>query len=158
VRGQESCDLVRLIKKQPSGFVHGDLTPMIDMTFQLIAFFMVLLNFTDAQQNAEIHLPSSQLAKPPEQPFEEPRTIQLTRDGTILFSGHEVTVGPPLEHLLLIERQVLQRTTHKPPSAVTIVLRADADARTGDVQQVIKLCQATGFEKFSLRARQSDGR
>jgi len=26
----------------------GDMTPMIDMTFQLIAFFMVLLNFSEA--------------------------------------------------------------------------------------------------------------
>ena len=26
----------------------GDLTPMIDMAFQLIAFFMVLINFTQS--------------------------------------------------------------------------------------------------------------
>ena len=40
------------------------MTPMIDMTFQLIAFFMVLVNFADADQNARIRLPSSELAKP----------------------------------------------------------------------------------------------
>ena len=43
-----------------------DMTPMIDMTFQLIAFFMVLLNFGESEIDARIKLPSSQLAKPPE--------------------------------------------------------------------------------------------
>ena len=38
------------------------MTPMIDMTFQLIAFFMVLINFTEADQNQAINLPSSELA------------------------------------------------------------------------------------------------
>ena len=31
------------IKKPKSEILEGDLTPMIDMTFQLIAFFMVLI-------------------------------------------------------------------------------------------------------------------
>lgn len=36
-------------------------------------------------------------------------------------------------------------------STVSIVIRADRDTPAGDVQQVIKLAQAEGFEKFALR-------
>ena len=41
----------------------GDMTSMIDMTFQLIAFFMILINFADAEANQDIKLPASQLAE-----------------------------------------------------------------------------------------------
>ena len=44
-----------------------DLTPMIDMTFQLIAFFMILLNFSAVDRNEDIQLPLSELAKPPKE-------------------------------------------------------------------------------------------
>ena len=150
---------MRLIRKPSSGVSPGDLTPMIDMTFQLIAFFMVLLNFTEAEQHQRINLPSSELAKPPDQPFEEPRTLQLTKNGTVLFAGDEVPVGPLLERRLLTERQILERTANKSPSMVTVIIRADADAQTGEIQEIIQLCQKMGFEKFVLRARQrEDGR
>ena len=62
------------IKKPDSGIAEGDLTPMIDMTFQLIAFFMVLINFSQAEQNDKIELPLSELAKPPEGRLEHPVT------------------------------------------------------------------------------------
>ncbi|OHB78727.1 MAG: hypothetical protein A2W31_06395, partial [Planctomycetes bacterium RBG_16_64_10] len=139
---------MRLIRSLPAECAELDMTPMIDMTFQLIAFFMVLLNFTDAEQDQRIRLPSSTLAKPPDHPFSDPRTLQLTKHGTVLFAGDEVAVGPLLERLLKTERQVLERTSQKGPEAVTMIIRADADAKTGDVQRIIELCQRIGFEKF----------
>lgn len=145
---------MRLIRKTLPDVVTCDWTPMIDMTFQLIAFFMVLLNFTEAEQDRRIRLPSSELAKPPDHPFEEPRTLQLTKQGTVLFAGDEVPMGPMLERLLKTERQVLQRTSQKGPEVVTMIIRADADAKAGEVQKVMELCQGVGFEKFALRARQ----
>ena len=39
------------VKRHKPTIHEGDLTPMIDMTFQLIAFFMVLINFTDTEQD-----------------------------------------------------------------------------------------------------------
>ena len=38
---------------------------MIDMTFQLIAFFMLVINFSDVEQDQRVQLPASELAKPP---------------------------------------------------------------------------------------------
>jgi biopolymer transport protein ExbD len=146
---------MRIKSRSTPSFAGFDLTPMIDMAFQLIAFFMVLLNFTEAEQDQRINLPASELAKPPEEPFEEPRTIQLTRDGKVLFSGRESTVGPQLERLLIAERQVLQRAVGKDPTSVTIIIRADESARTGLVQQIMRLCQQVGFSRFALRAKQT---
>ncbi len=137
----------------PAG--EGDMTPMIDMTFQLIAFFMVLINFSDAEQDQRIKLPLSQLAQPPDAPFEEPLYIQLTKDSTVLFAGDEVPVAG-LEPLLQRERQVLERHPEKDPSMVTVIIRADGMAKTGEVQEIIEACQNSRFEKFALRAQQEE--
>ncbi len=131
-----------------------DMTPMIDMTFQLIAFFMIALNFSAAEQDERIKLPASLLAIPPQDAAKEPLTLQLTQQGTVLFNGGELSV-PDLRGSLLHERRVMERLG-TPVSEATIIIRADALAATGKVQDLIKLCQETGFEIYSLRAKQSD--
>ena len=131
-----------------------DMTPMIDMTFQLIAFFMVLMNFSEAEQDERIKLPASLLAKPPEGPVEFPLTMQLTKEGTVLFGATEQRVED-LAGALTRERQVLELRGDTPANA-TVIIRADADAQTGRVQELIDICQRTGFEKFTLRAKQEE--
>ncbi len=44
------------------------------------------------------------------------------------------------------------RSDGKDPTLATVIVRADGRARTGDVQQVIRICQEQGFERFALRA------
>jgi len=139
------------VRKKEAEFIEGDLTPMIDMTFQLIAFFMVLINFSDAEQDQRINLPSSELAKPPDAPFEEPRYVQLTKDDTVLFAGEEIPIEK-LEPILQREKSVLLRDPDKTTSMVTIIIRADSASKTGRVQELIEICQDVGFEKFALRA------
>ncbi len=131
-----------------------DMTPMIDMTFQLIAFFMVLLNFGEGEQDARVRLPSSQLAKPPEVAFESPLVLQLTGDGGVIFSGEVLPISE-LDEPLRKERRFLEYNGKK-TSDTTVILRADADAKTGVVQEVIQKCQENGFESFALRAKQEE--
>ena len=57
---------MKISNKKVTQILEGDLTPMIDMTFLLIAFFMLLINFSEVDRAEEIMLPSSMLAKPPE--------------------------------------------------------------------------------------------
>ncbi len=140
--------------KRRATFIGGDMTPMIDMTFQLIAFFMVLINFSEADQNVRIHLPSSELAKPPDAPVDSPITLQLTKKGTIILGPDETTLGG-LQALLTREAVVIRAGKGKVADA-TIIIRADREAKTGRVQEVIKVCQETGFEKFALRAKQQE--
>ena len=55
-------------KRKTENIFEGDLTPMIDVVFQLIAFFMLIINFSEVVKSEEIQLPLSELAKPPEEP------------------------------------------------------------------------------------------
>jgi len=132
-----------------------DMTPMIDMTFQLITFFMFVMNFSEAEQDERIQLPLSQLAKPVEGVMETPITLQLTNSGSIIYAGELVAVrdiGGYLER----EKSVML-DAGKEPSAATVIVRADGRAKTGEVQEIIRICQEKGFERFALRAQYDEG-
>jgi biopolymer transport protein ExbD len=129
---------------------------MIDMTFQLITFFMFVMNFSEAEQDDRIQLPSSQLAKPAEGVIEKPITLQLTNAGSVIYAGELVAVrdiGGYLER----EKTVMIDAGREPNTA-TIIVRADGRAKTGEVQDIIRICQEKGFERFALRAQYDDRR
>ena len=128
-----------------------DMTPMIDMTFQLITFFMFVMNFSEAEQDDRIQLPLSQLAKPVDGPVEKPITLQLTSKGSVIYAGELIglrDIGSFLER----EKSVMVDAGRE-PTAATVIVRADGNAKTGEVQEIIKICQEKGFEKFALRAK-----
>ena len=142
------------VKRHKSDIHEGDLTPMIDMTFQLIAFFMVLINFTDAAQDDRIKLPSSNLAKPPDVPFDISITLQLTKDGQVIYAGRTIDMREAKQQLIK-EKQLLEYQGDK-ASEATIIVRADATVKTGIVQELIEVAQEAQFEKFALRAKQKE--
>ena len=149
---------MRIKPKKDTSIVEGDLTPMIDMTFQLIAFFMLVINFSDVEQDQRVELPASELAKPPSAPYEQPLTIHLTKNDTYIFGGQEYSKIARLKSSLLLETQIIKRHTSKKLADATVIIRADGDARTGQVQEVIQACQELEFERFALRGKQSEER
>jgi hypothetical protein len=148
------------MRRPRSNIVDGDMTPMIDMTFQLIAFFMVLINFTQSEQNERIQLPDSQLAKPPDAPLEYPITLHLTKEGTVIIGGEEIMAiaGAGSSRYLSREANVLRikgkpqrdrRHDHHPRA------QGGPDRpRPGDDQASAR---KNNFEKFALRAKEDVG-
>jgi biopolymer transport protein ExbD len=132
-----------------------DMTPMIDMTFQLIAFFMMLINFSEGDQNERIQLPASELAKPAVSPLESPITLHVTDEDSVIIGGQEISVDG-LKPFLDREASVLTMRG-KSPAVATVIIRGDMDAKTITVQDVIKACQLSRFEKFVLRAKEEQG-
>jgi biopolymer transport protein ExbD len=134
--------------------VEGDMTSMIDMVFQLIAFFMVLINFSQDDQNAKISLPVSELAKPTEGAVEFPIVIHLDKDARIYMGANEATVDS-VKALLGTEVAVL-RSNQKSAADGNIIIRAHKNAAGGKVQDLIAKCQEMGFEKFALRVKEEE--
>ena len=150
------------IKSSKPVSVEIDLTPMIDIIFQLIAFFMLITNFEQTQADERVKLPSDQLAMP----LEVARVKQLTlnigfnrdKDGNklsealVFYAGEEIPVlkmGKWLDKEARIYKQ--EGTDIKD---VTIVFRADKETPTGLVQELMSMSQQSGFEKFSWSAMQ----
>ena len=143
---------MRYIKEGWIASCDPDMTPMIDVTFQLIIFFLLTLNFSMDEQNELIKLPISELAKPPQGTVVAPITLQLRQEGTVIVGGDEVTVRN-LSPILSREKAVLVRARREPRDT-TVVIRADQNAQAGIVQELIRACQENGFERFALRAKQ----
>lgn len=139
------------IKKAPPGVPEADLTPMIDMTFQLIAFFMVLINFSQAEQTEMIKLPSSALAKAPEEQPEHRIVLNLLKDGKVLFGGQTYDTISSLGIKLDQERQYRE---DQGADTITVIIRAHEAAQTGAVQELIKECQDNGLDTFALRVKE----
>ena len=126
-------------KSNGPAITENDMTPMIDVTFQLITFFMFVLNFSEAEQDERIQLPSSQLAKPAEGVVEAPITMQLMANGGVLYAGEIVPVDD-IGGSLQRERDIIL-AADKDPKRATVIVRADGRANSGDVQRVIQSCQ-----------------
>ena len=162
------------VKSKKVDLAEGDLTPMIDMVFQLIAFFMVITNFEQNQADERVHLPKDQLARPPEVKLENSFTLNLgfVRDKDtgavtnpkprLFFGADEVFVVDSMARL----RQEAQfyEALDVDLAEVTVEIRSDGDVSAGLVQSLIRKCQEVraspqsteGFQRFALRAKKSE--
>lgn len=140
-----------------------DMTPMIDIVFQLIAFFMVITNFEQTQADERVKLPKDELAKPPQVKREDALTLNVgylrNKDGEKVDSEPWVFFGDEQYRVAgvaprLAEERAFYQATGTDPKEVTVVIRADAEVPTGLVQELIKLSQEATFEKFALKATQ----
>jgi biopolymer transport protein ExbD len=131
-----------------------DMTPMIDMTFQLIAFLMVMINFSDVDQHQAVKLPKSELARTSENPLSVPITLHIVETGEVILGGQRTFVEG-LRALLNREADALA-AQGKSESDATIVIRGHKDCPAGKVQEIIKACQDLRFDKFVLRAEKQE--
>ncbi|MGI9445832.1 MAG: ExbD/TolR family protein, partial [Rubripirellula sp.] len=141
-------------KSKKVDLAEGDLTPMIDMVFQLIAFFMVLINFAQTESNDRVKLPSSQLVKPPEVPLEFPIILHVAQDGEIILGGDDYT-AETLRVGLQKELAVI-KAEGKTVEDANVVIRAHKDTSAGDVQEVIRVAQEQKLENFALRVKEDN--
>lgn len=150
-------------RSPPMPSAEMDMTPMMDVTFQLITFFMMVSNFDQTQADERVRLPTDALAKPPEVKVEHQLVVNIgykrAKDGTrldpqpfVFLPGEELRVSAYRQRLMQ-EARIYEAKEVK-LADVTVVVRADADVPTGQVQEFIKMSQDAKFEKFALRAQQ----
>ena len=154
---------MRFKRKDPE-IAEVDMTPMIDIVFQLIAFFMVITNFEQTKADERVKLPTDQLAKPPEQRrehqvvlnigFNRTKSGKITSGVLVFFNGDQIPIDS-FGQSLKTEREVY-KTKGVDISDVFVIIRGDAEVKTGQIQEVIKKAQENGFEKFSLSATKEE--
>lgn len=142
-----------------------DMTPMIDIVFQLIAFFMVITNFEQNEADERITLPKDQLARPPEVKrenafvlnfgFDKDADGNIVDDTPYVFFGDERFTVDELRTRLEQEARFYE-AINTDLADVTVEIRADAGVQAGMVQEMIRMCQeeGIGFQRFALKATQ----
>lgn len=141
-------------RKKKTEILEGDLTPMIDMTFQLIAFFMLLINFSEVDRAEEITLPVSVLAVPPEVIPDYQIILNLEAGGQVKFEGQLIEKIEFLGPILTQEINNAARENVNNPADIAVIIRSHEDTPTGKVQELIAKCQDSKLESFSLRVKE----
>ena len=141
-----------------SAAAEPNLTPMLDMVFQLITFFMLVINFKSASMDLNMKLPVKGSARPVETKGQEDLLVlNINQAGEFTIYG---AVRTDIENYLAGEAQasLLKAKTANPDFKAgdelptTIVIRADVATRFSLLNRIIKACQDNGFRKFALKA------
>lgn len=135
----------------------ADLTPMLDMVFQLITFFMLVTNFKAASLELSVRLPVVGSARPVETEGEESLLIlNVNKDGQLVVYGLPQEIPTYLKAEAKASRREAKHKNSKFKDTddlpTTVVVRADKDTPFGLLNLVIKTCQDNGFRKFALKA------
>lgn len=117
--------------------VSMNMTPMIDVVFLLIIFFLVSSHLAQQETQLELDLPIASTGDEPQDTATERITINLKADGTVLLGA---TAAAPAE---LDARLVYEREHAERPLEVRI--RADGAIDFGLVKPVLVSCAKAGI-------------
>ena len=123
-----------------------NLTPMIDIVFLLIIFFLVGARFTEEEKQYDIQLPSSQDVQPLTG-TPDALVINVRRGGTILLGSLAVT----LEEL---ESELRDAKENFEDQAV--VVRGEGQGMYQPVINVLGVCHRTQITRISLAYKQDE--
>lgn len=134
-----------------------NLTPILDMVFQLITFFMLVINFKTAALDMTLKLPVIGDAK---RVVTEGQvsilTLNINKEGSLKVYGE---TKKDIQNYIAGEAQVELFAAKRRNSGLqsgdelptTVVIRADKNTQYHMVHGVIETCQKYGFRKFCLK-------
>ena len=126
-----------------------NLTPILDMVFQLITFFMLVINFRATDFNKEVDLPVVGASAPADEELQgDMLVLNVTNDGTVIARGKPQL---SLKNFLVNELKGFEITSKAgaaEPASVTIVVRADRDLTFRVLNSVMETCKSVGFSQF----------
>ena len=117
-----------------------DLTPMMDMVFNLLIFFMVVSQFASEERDLRVQLPDGSEAMPltakPREVF-----INIDKDGRYFVRSKEMTEGELGE--------LLKQAAANNPTSQSVIIRADKRAAWDFVATAMRLCNQAGIRDYS---------
>lgn len=124
-----------------------ELTPLIDVVFLLLIFFMVSTTFI-SRAGLQVQVPEAGSTQPnPEQGRIE---VMVTPDGDYLVDGEEI---PPGEELF----EVLRKRVAGSDRQRLLVIRADREARHAHVVAAMDAGKELGLTRIAIATRGEDG-
>ena len=117
-----------------------NLTPMIDVVFLLLIFFMVATTFLDPERQIDIDLPQAESGERVERTPEEV-VINVFRDGRIRLGDREVDT-------VQLEEALVHAARRDPETPVTI--RGDRLVHHQDVVMVMDACSKAGLSNLAV--------
>jgi len=134
-------------QRQQSDEININLTPLIDVVFLLLIFFMVSTTFTRETQ-LEVDLPQADNSA--EMNAERPVEVVITAEGEYRVNG-EGLVNSQARTLRMALSKVSEGRLDSP-----LIISADARTPHQAVVTAMDVAGALGFSKLSITTRQSE--
>jgi biopolymer transport protein ExbD len=123
---------------------HINLTPLVDVVFLLLLFFMLSSHFVSAP-TIKIALPESKTSEPE---VKEEVLITIAKDGRLFIDQTPVTLNG-LQYNLMAKLQKLKKPA--------VRIKADREARLGLVVNVVDEIRLSGAGAFSIETEKKAG-
>ncbi|RPI81047.1 MAG: biopolymer transporter ExbD [Planctomycetaceae bacterium] len=117
-----------------------NLTPMIDIVFNLLIFFMVGTRFADLERQFDVHLPEVTTAQPLTSLPDE-IVINIFSDGKIIVRREELSGAALLERLVEARQRYAEQA---------VLIRGDGQADYQKIAEVLAICHKADIRNFSL--------
>ncbi len=114
-----------------------DLTPIIDMVFLLLIFFLVATTFHQTEREMQVALPEAKFAGPMSAALRE-IVINVDAQGAILVGGRTVS---PQDLSGIIEEAVAKNPQQK------VTVRGDRATAYANVVRVLDVCKGAGIQE-----------
>jgi len=122
-----------------------NMTPMIDVVFQMIIFFICTSELEKVSFDEQITLEWARDAQQVEQQNPLTVTVNVRDNGTISISGIELSS-------LALFRGIMENTVARHGTGVPVVIRGDLNASHQHIRQVMDVCKSVGIWKVSFAA------
>ena len=126
-----------------------NMTPMIDVVFQLIVFFTATSTMVQREYSAEVELPEAREGVARREVERKRVTANVLDDGTMIVAGESVSVS---EFQRMLEADVNQFG----PDRVEVLIRADRAARYAYIEPLLVLCARAGIWQVGLAVRRAE--
>jgi biopolymer transport protein ExbD len=124
-----------------------NITPLIDVVFQLLLFFLVATRFAAEDRELDVMLPAASEAKPL---IAQPREVFVNIDhqGQFFIQGREVD-GEELT-------QILRQAAVHNPAHQSVIIRADKRVQLDSAVFVMNACNQAGIHDYKLTTSGED--
>jgi biopolymer transport protein ExbD len=124
------------------------MTPLIDVVFLLLIFFLVATRFAEEERELELRLPEASEAKPltskPQELF-----INIDKNGRYFVTGKLLTVS---------ELQPVLNTAYvNNPGRASVVIRADRDCRWEPIVGAMNACNKAKIRDYKVTTLEGKG-
>ena len=114
-----------------------EITPLIDMVFLLLIFFLVATTFHQTEREMQIALPAAKAADPISATLRE-IVINVDAEGTIIVNGQRIA---PDDLQALVVEAVSANAEQK------VTVRGDRDAAYAHIVAVLDICKGAGIQE-----------
>ncbi len=135
------------LKTQTDELPALNLTPMIDVVFLLIIFFMAASKFAEVEADIDLQLPEVAAAAPltsaPKQ-----RTVSVEKDGEVRLDGEAVSLADLTSRLAAARNEFPQ---------LSVVIRGDAACPFQYVAAALSACKDANISELGISVKLAQG-